>query len=282
MKIINLDKRQYLSPEAFGHGSTLEEIAGTRDGVMQALIVLCADGNGRGGGDLHSAADIIGTWAGDRIAIVSSTVCDAALSAPGLEDIPLLEQIVKTGLDVSEVVIEAILAAEGEYSELTGLPADPSLRLKFRRLFGSSARLFAPRGNGDERFVMSLPELASFLNAEVEETATATFVAMAEGVNRIAEAFEIPVRWTFASKALSGPKADRYAVTFTSNAGEQTTLDLDFNGKKLTASTILGAFGLSKVLEVQGRKAPESMLPASIVKLINDTLAGRNLGGMEE
>lgn len=36
---------------------------------MLGLAVLLADGNGRGGGDLHSDNPIIGPWAGDRIVI---------------------------------------------------------------------------------------------------------------------------------------------------------------------------------------------------------------------
>lgn len=282
MKIINLDKRQYLSPEAFGHGGTLEEIAGTRDGVMQALVILCSDGNGRGGGDLHSEADIVGTWAGDRIALVSSKACDAALSAPGLEDIPLVEQVAKTGLDVSEVIIAAILEAERAYSSLNGLPADPSQRLKFRKLFGSELGLFVV-GEKGEPPIGSLSQLAGFLNAEIEETAQATYVGLAAGVNRLAEAFEMSTRWTFKSRSLTGQGRNEYAVvTFTSNSGDETQLELDFKGNKVTASSVLAAFGLSGILEVHGRKAPAASLPAAILKIINDTLAGRNLGGMEE
>jgi hypothetical protein len=281
MKIINLDKRQYLSPESFGHGGTLEEIAGTRDGVMQALAILCSDGDGRGGGDLHSEADIVGSWAGDRIAIVSSTACDASLSAPGLEDIPLVEQVAKSGVDVSEVIIAAILEAERSYSELNGLPADPSQRVKFRKLFGGELGLFAV-GEKGEPSIGGIAQLAGFLNAEVEETFSATFVGLAAGVNRLAQAFELPVRWTFTSKSLTGGPKECYSLTFTSNQGEETNLILDFKGGALTASAVLAAFKLSAILDAYGRKAPESMLPAAILKIINDTLAGRNLGGMEE
>jgi hypothetical protein len=33
------------------------------------LSILLADGNGRGGGDLHSENDIVGSWAGDNIVV---------------------------------------------------------------------------------------------------------------------------------------------------------------------------------------------------------------------
>jgi hypothetical protein len=38
-------------------------------GVLAGLAILLADGNGRGGGDLHSENDIVGSWAGDNIVV---------------------------------------------------------------------------------------------------------------------------------------------------------------------------------------------------------------------
>lgn len=277
MKIINLDKRQFLSPEAFGHDATLEAIADTSQGVMQALVVLCADGNGRGGGDLHTPDDIIGTWAGDRVVIASSQTRNAALSAPGLEDIPLVDQIVKTGVDVSEVVIAAILDGE-VWSDLSGLPAERSQRVKFRRLFGSELTLFAD----SNRAINSLEELAAFLTAETEETLRATFISMANGANRLAEAFDISVRWTFSAMSRSADKSRHLIARFKSEDSREAVLELKFAAQKLTAASVLNTFGLEQILVVHGTKAPSSQLPDAILKIINDTLAGRNLGGMEE
>jgi hypothetical protein len=67
--VVNLDKREYLHPHRMGDGLKLLEFGSSGDGTMLGLAVLLADGNGRGGGDLHSEHPIIGSWAGDRIVI---------------------------------------------------------------------------------------------------------------------------------------------------------------------------------------------------------------------
>lgn len=67
--VANLDKRQYLNPHRFNDGAKLLEFGTNGDGTMCGLAILLADGNGRGGGDLHSDNPIIGSWAGDRIVI---------------------------------------------------------------------------------------------------------------------------------------------------------------------------------------------------------------------
>lgn len=93
-KIVNLDKREYIDPWAFGNGVKLLEFGLSSGGAMTGLAVLLADGNGRGGGDLKTTAymtevhralsgeiavedipyseaspPIAGRWAGDRIVI---------------------------------------------------------------------------------------------------------------------------------------------------------------------------------------------------------------------
>ena len=71
--VINLDKNQKLDPRAFDDGRKLEELACSSCGTMTALALLLAVGNGRGNGDCDEAADpdhLIGSWAGDRVAIV--------------------------------------------------------------------------------------------------------------------------------------------------------------------------------------------------------------------
>ena len=67
--IVNLDKREFLHPHAFGDGLKLLEFGCSGGGVMSALAVLLANSNNRGGGDLRSDNPIIGSWAGDRIII---------------------------------------------------------------------------------------------------------------------------------------------------------------------------------------------------------------------
>jgi len=68
-KIVNLDKKQYIVPHACNDGAKLMEFGLSSLGTMSCLAILLANGNGRGGGDLHSQDPIIGSWAGDRIVI---------------------------------------------------------------------------------------------------------------------------------------------------------------------------------------------------------------------
>lgn len=69
-QVINMDKKQVLNPHKFGNGIKLLEFGMDGGSTMTGLAILLAVSNGRGGGDLHSDNKIIGTWAGDRIAIV--------------------------------------------------------------------------------------------------------------------------------------------------------------------------------------------------------------------
>jgi uncharacterized protein YbcC (UPF0753/DUF2309 family) len=68
-RIVNLDKKEYISPHFFGDGAKLMEFGCSSYGMMTGLAILLADGNNRGGGDLYSEDAIIGSWAGDRIVI---------------------------------------------------------------------------------------------------------------------------------------------------------------------------------------------------------------------
>jgi hypothetical protein len=74
-KIVNLDKKEYLHPHAFGDGLKLLEFGMSSRGTMTGLTILLADGNNRGGGDLRVdesnpiCRDFVGRWAGDRIVI---------------------------------------------------------------------------------------------------------------------------------------------------------------------------------------------------------------------
>ncbi len=73
--IVNLEKRQFLEPHAFGDDPKLLEFGNDSQGTMTALAVLLARDNGLAHGDLRLPEntpdrDLIGAWAGDRIAIV--------------------------------------------------------------------------------------------------------------------------------------------------------------------------------------------------------------------
>jgi hypothetical protein len=68
-KIVNVDKRQFLRPHAFGDGAKLLEWGCSSNGTLTALAMLLASGNGRGGGDLASHDPLVGSWAGDRVVV---------------------------------------------------------------------------------------------------------------------------------------------------------------------------------------------------------------------
>jgi hypothetical protein len=72
--VANLDKKQYLHPHRFDDGLKLMEFGASPGGTMTALAILLAEQSkdgGRGGGDIrHDAEGLVGSWSGDRIAIV--------------------------------------------------------------------------------------------------------------------------------------------------------------------------------------------------------------------
>lgn len=69
---VNLDKKEFLDPHQLGDGlKLLEQVGWSPGGVNDALHLLLAVSNGRGGGDASDDnAAIIGRWGGDRIAVV--------------------------------------------------------------------------------------------------------------------------------------------------------------------------------------------------------------------
>ena len=93
--IYNLDKAQVIQPGRFNDGLRLREFGSSSCGVMLALAALLAHGNEYGG--IRSHHEIIGTWAGDRIAIIGD---DADLSAFS-EDLAQFT-------DISEHILQAL------------------------------------------------------------------------------------------------------------------------------------------------------------------------------
>lgn len=120
--IINLDKKQYLHPHRFGDGLKLLEFGCSGNGTMTALAILLADGNNRGGGDLHSDNPIIGSWAGDRIIIAG----DYADNAPSHEA-PWHDVAAATFEEISAQIIPAMqddeYLAESLSKRLSRFPA---------------------------------------------------------------------------------------------------------------------------------------------------------------
>jgi len=71
-RIVNIDKKEFMSPADFGYGLKLLEFADPmgQSMVTSAMALLMADGNNRGGGDLRTDHEVVGSWAYDRVAVV--------------------------------------------------------------------------------------------------------------------------------------------------------------------------------------------------------------------
>lgn len=85
-KIVNLDKREFISPAGLSIGvKALEQILAAAS-TQEALFMLLMCSNGRGGGDIRASDPhgLIGRWAGDRIAVVGDYTEDDDLD--GIED----------------------------------------------------------------------------------------------------------------------------------------------------------------------------------------------------
>ena len=105
-KIVNIKKKQYISPYIFGDGSKLMEFSMSANGVLAGLAILLADGNGRGGGDLHSTNQIIGSWAGDNIVVTGDYADDGKFVKDVDKNLYNVASI--EGEDISLKVLEAL------------------------------------------------------------------------------------------------------------------------------------------------------------------------------
>jgi hypothetical protein len=105
-RIVNIKKKQYISPYKFGDGSKLMEFSMSANGVLAGLAILLADGNGRGGGDLNSDNPIVGSWAGDNI-VIAGDYADAGkwIKDP---DTNLYSVANNEGEDISVKVLDAL------------------------------------------------------------------------------------------------------------------------------------------------------------------------------
>jgi hypothetical protein len=75
--IVNYDSLEFLSPTTFGDSTDAAEFSavGYSGGITTALTTLLASackGGARGGGDIYSESKLVGSWAGDRIAIIEA------------------------------------------------------------------------------------------------------------------------------------------------------------------------------------------------------------------
>ena len=114
-KIVNIKKKQYITPHTFGDGAKLMEFSMSASGVLAGLAILLADGNGRGGGDLHSENDIVGSWAGDNI-VIAGDYADTGKFVKEPEQ-NLYEVASSEGEDVSIKVLDALFDDSYYFSE---------------------------------------------------------------------------------------------------------------------------------------------------------------------
>ena len=114
-KIVNIKKKQYITPHTFGDGSKLMEFSMSANGVLAGLAILLADGNGRGGGDLGSKNDIVGSWAGDNI-VIAGDYADTGKFVKEPEQ-NLYEVASSEGEDISIKVLDALFDDSYYFSE---------------------------------------------------------------------------------------------------------------------------------------------------------------------
>jgi hypothetical protein len=114
-KIVNIKKKQYITPHTFGDGAKLMEFSMSASGILAGLAILLADGNGRGGGDLHSENDIVGSWAGDNIVVAGDYADEGKFVKEADRNLYCLAT--NEGEDISIKVLEALFDDQYFFSE---------------------------------------------------------------------------------------------------------------------------------------------------------------------
>ena len=114
---VNLDKKEFLMPHRLGAGLKQWEQLVNSPSTPQAMFILTCASNNRGGGDIRPH-DVLGRWAGDRIAVVGDYSEDSDLD-PDLKASEIYANCLegKDGwADISDQVAEVIEAEfEGQY-----------------------------------------------------------------------------------------------------------------------------------------------------------------------
>ena len=112
-RIVNLDKKEYLSPQAFGDRSKLLEFA-QGYGVMLALAVLLADPGEKTTGDFRveendlpvALQGIVGSWSGCRLVITGNSASTGRFVPEG--EFNLYEICSREYEDVSKLVLSIL------------------------------------------------------------------------------------------------------------------------------------------------------------------------------
>ena len=108
-KIVNVKKREYINPHMFNDGMKLMEFGMSAGGTMTALAVLLSNGCGRGGGDLYSENEIVGSWAGDPIVIAGDYGDDGKFLPEDKQDRCLYSVAEEEGTDISAKILDALM-----------------------------------------------------------------------------------------------------------------------------------------------------------------------------
>lgn len=243
----NLNKKQYLRPEAFGESDALVDIVNSYEGVMCALVVLLADSNNRGGGDLRSDHSCIGTWAGDRIIVIDETVCLPEFSEPGMAEVPLQQQLLAMGTDVSGEAIAAILDGEGGYSRLSHLNPRHVLPLVQQAKLQESGGGAILTTAGRSKRLSYLEDLFAVLNESMPLATKARERALEAGINGMATLLGRPERYS-----VSGYGARRGKKTVPSQQMFARQDDqLEYTGVKQVTFEVTDASGNMKHIDVK-------------------------------
>lgn len=117
--LLNLDKRQSLTPTLLGDAATMDGVitASADGGTGTALTILLAvscKGGARGGGDFNNAwCPLVGGWGGDRIALVGA---DDELASGEWHDITLwLREEIEAGTGVQYMPQEDGTVVRGDF-----------------------------------------------------------------------------------------------------------------------------------------------------------------------
>lgn len=103
-KVYNLDKKEMLNPHKLGNGLKLWEQFASHPGTGCALIALLANmPEARGGGDLQNDP-VIGSWAGNRIALIGDYAEENDLEGFNAKQIYYSEEY----RDISEEIAKVI------------------------------------------------------------------------------------------------------------------------------------------------------------------------------
>lgn len=71
--LVNLTKKEFVNPHEIGNGLKILEQIGWDYSTSTALVMLLAGsckGGSRGGGDIHTGHELVGSWAGNRVAFI--------------------------------------------------------------------------------------------------------------------------------------------------------------------------------------------------------------------